>query len=80
VKATDWPCRERDRAGWRAISPTSRCAVVGGHPQFRETGEVSNCGIEKGRDLRESAGEVAGTALCCAEAAGDKGEEPAADD
>ena len=80
VKATDWPCRERDRARWRAISPTSRCAVVSGHPQFRETDEIRNRGIEKCGDLRESAGEVTGTALRCSEAAGNEGEEPAADD
>ena len=80
VKATDWPCRERDRAIGREISPTSRCAVVGGHPQFREPGEVSNGGIEKGRNLRQPASKVAGTTLRCSEAAGNEGEEPAADD
>ena len=37
-------------------------------------------GIEKGRNLRKSAGEVAGTTLRCAEAARNEGEEPAADD
>ena len=78
METTDWPRGERDCACWRKISCASRCAIVGGHAEFREAGEVGNGGIQKARNLGQPAGEVAGATLCSAEATSDQWEEPPA--
>ena len=77
MQLTDGPRGQRYGAGRRAISPTSRCAIVGRNLTFRKAREVGDCCIKKCGDLRESAGQVCGATLGRAKAAGDQGEEPA---
>ena len=80
VQPTDGPRGQRYGAGRRAISPASRCAIVGRHLSFRKASEVGDRRIKQGGDLRESACQVRGATLGRAEAASDQREEPTTND